>query len=147
MADLITSIIVGSADIVTNITIDDTIFVNGVPVASPATSIMVGATSVITNAAIPQSIVVTAVVNPLVKIVTVAPTTMLVTGLGNDAHYNHAQNTPSSVWIINHYLNKYPSVNVFDSASDSVEGHIDFTNLNSLTITFSAAFSGAAYLN
>lgn len=64
-----------------------------------------------------------------------------------DKHYKHVQGTPSASWIVSHGLGKYPSVRVFDSAGTEVVGAVDYTDLNNLTITFSAAFSGEAYLN
>lgn len=61
--------------------------------------------------------------------------------------YTYVQNTPTSFWFINHNLNKYPSVSVIDSAGTLVEGQVLYTGLNSLIITFTAAFSGKAALN
>jgi hypothetical protein len=68
-------------------------------------------------------------------------------GTANDANYVHEQNSVASTWIINHNLNKYPSVGVFDSSNSKIEGDIKFLNLNSIQITFSAAFKGTAILN
>jgi len=68
-------------------------------------------------------------------------------GSGNDKYYRHNQNLPSTVWTIEHNLNKYPSVTVIDSAGSQHEGEIDYIDQNNLTITFSAAFSGFADLN
>lgn len=59
----------------------------------------------------------------------------------------YPQNTPSNVWTINHNLNMYPIVVVLDSANSQCEGTITYNNANTLTITFSSAFSGIAYLN
>ena len=64
-----------------------------------------------------------------------------------DKRYVHNQNTSSSVWVIPHNLNKFPSVTVVDSAGTIIIGEIDYTNINNVTLTFSAAFSGVAYLN
>jgi hypothetical protein len=57
------------------------------------------------------------------------------------------QPIPSALWTITHGMNKYPSVAVQDSAGDSVEGAVVYLSLNSLTLSFSAAFGGSAYLN
>jgi hypothetical protein len=46
-----------------------------------------------------------------------------------------------------HNLGKYPSATVLDSAGDQVEGAIAYLDTNTLTISFSAAFGGVAYLN
>ena len=59
----------------------------------------------------------------------------------------HNQAAASSAWVITHNLNKYPSVTITDSANDEVEGEVRYNGLNSLTVTFSAPFSGKAYLN
>ena len=36
---------------------------------------------------------------------------------GVDKYYKHTQATPSNHWVINHKLNKYPSISVVDSAN------------------------------
>ena len=64
-----------------------------------------------------------------------------------DKHYAHDQGMPSQVWTINHNLNKYPSAIAVDTAKSIVVGQIDYLDLNNITITFNAAFSGEAYLN
>ena len=64
-----------------------------------------------------------------------------------DLHYTHDQGIPNVVWTINHNLNKYPSAVVVDSAKSVVAGAIDYVDLNNITITFNAAFSGEAYIN
>ena len=64
-----------------------------------------------------------------------------------DLHYTHNQGSPSSVWNVTHNLNKYPSVEVVDTADTIVFGQVDYIDTNSLTLTFNAAFSGRAFLN
>lgn len=64
-----------------------------------------------------------------------------------DKHYTHDQGMPSVVWTIAHNLGKYPTVAAVDTAGSVVVGQIDYVDLNNLTITFNAAFSGEAYLN
>jgi hypothetical protein len=64
-----------------------------------------------------------------------------------DKNVLHNQGTPSASWVINHNLNKYPAVQVFDSAGTMVIGDVVYDDLNNVTITFSAAFSGKATLN
>ena len=65
----------------------------------------------------------------------------------SDKNYVFVQSTPSTTWNITHNLSKFPSVSVVDSANTVVYGDIDYINENSLTITFSAAFGGKAYMN
>lgn len=56
--------------------------------------------------------------------------------------------TPAkSVWNINHNMDKRPSVTVIDTAGSVVQGEITYVDSNNLTLTFSAAFKGTAYLN
>lgn len=68
-------------------------------------------------------------------------------GVISDKNYLHDQVTPASIWTITHNLGKVPAVVVFDSAGDQVMGDIDVVDNNTITITFSAAFAGKAYLN
>ena len=64
-----------------------------------------------------------------------------------DKDFRHNQTSASSTWVINHNLNKYPSVTAFDSAGSQAIGSVVFNSKNQLTITFSASFSGTAYVN
>ena len=64
-----------------------------------------------------------------------------------DKNYSHVQTTPASVWSVTHSLNKYPSVTVFDSSGNQVEGDVDYVNLNQVTLTFSSTFAGTATFN
>lgn len=61
--------------------------------------------------------------------------------------YTHIQGEASDVWMIEHNMGRYPSVTVVDSAGSAVFGDVTYTNENQLTVTFSVAFSGKAYLN
>jgi len=63
------------------------------------------------------------------------------------ATYIHNQNSPSTTWAITHNLACFPSVSVVDSASNVVYGEVNYISNNSLTLTFSGAFSGQAFLN
>ena len=62
-------------------------------------------------------------------------------------NYVHDQQVASVTWVITHNMNKYPAVNIVDTANDDVVGDIKYNSLNQITITFTAAFSGKAYLN
>lgn len=70
-----------------------------------------------------------------------------VNGDGNDAHLVHDQQTAADTWEITHNLGKYPAVTVIDSAGDQVEGDLQYLGLNTVRITFGAAFSGRAFFN
>lgn len=69
-----------------------------------------------------------------------------VSGSG-DLNYDHNQVASTTVWTIAHNLGKIPSVKVIDSGSNEVIGDVSNTDVNNLTITFTAAISGHAYLN
>lgn len=70
-----------------------------------------------------------------------------------DLTYTHSQNLASETWVINHNLNKFPSVSIKFSGSPQLYSNVGafagvtYTNKNSLTINLSAAQSGVAYLN
>ena len=68
-------------------------------------------------------------------------------GLTGDKHFIFTKSTPDSVWDITHNLDKYPSVTIVDSAGSVIIGDITYTSKSALKVTFSAAFSGKAYLN
>jgi hypothetical protein len=67
--------------------------------------------------------------------------------LSADKHFTFTQSTATNTWNITHNLGKFPSVSVVDSGNTIVYGNIDYIDNNSLTITFSAAFGGKAYMN
>lgn len=61
--------------------------------------------------------------------------------------YIHNQNIPSALWDITHNLASFPAVTVIDSAGGTVIGDVSYVSQNRITITFSGAFSGQAFLN
>jgi hypothetical protein len=65
----------------------------------------------------------------------------------NDSTYVHTQILASTTWSVAHDLGKFPSVMVVDSGNNVVIGDIHYVDNNNLTITFSAAFSGRAFIN
>ena len=67
--------------------------------------------------------------------------------LTENDRYIHNQGTAASTWNINHSLNCHPSVTIVDSSGNVVVGDVNYVDTSSLTITFSAAFAGVAYLN
>lgn len=66
---------------------------------------------------------------------------------GADKTYVFSQNVPATTWYVQHNLNKYPSVSIVDSGNNMVIGNVTYIDTNNLTIDFSAAFSGQAYMN
>lgn len=61
--------------------------------------------------------------------------------------YVHNQPSPALTWTISHGLGFIPNITVVDSAGTVVEGSYDYPNANTVVATFSAAFSGKAYLS
>jgi len=68
-----------------------------------------------------------------------------VAGVGSS--YTFVQGTPLAVWTITHTVPYYPNVVVVDSANSQVEGDVVYTSSSVVTITFSGAFSGRAFLS
>jgi hypothetical protein len=62
------------------------------------------------------------------------------------ATYVFTQLTPASVWTIAHGLSSMPVPIVQDSAGTTVEGNVQYVDLNTMILTFAAPFSGKAYL-
>jgi hypothetical protein len=61
--------------------------------------------------------------------------------------YTFEQQSSSTVWTVNHNLGFRPSVVVQDYGSNTFEGDVRYLSTNALTITFSEAISGYAYLS
>ena len=57
------------------------------------------------------------------------------------------QNVPSTTWNIQHNLGKFPSITVIDTGNTVVNGEYNYTSNIKVTLNFSAAFAGKAYLN
>lgn len=64
-----------------------------------------------------------------------------------DRNYVHVQNTPLAHWTVVHNLGKYPAITVVDSGGTEVVGQVNFVSTAILTIDFSGAFSGKAFIN
>ena len=61
--------------------------------------------------------------------------------------YVFTQGTAATTWTINHPLPFPPNVTVVDSTGTQVEGDVVYIDADTLTVGFSAAFSGIAYLS
>lgn len=85
-------------------------------------------------------------ISPVKTITSSDPDSESVVGLG-DKHFTHTQVSASSSWTVTHNLDKFPSVTVIDSGNNKVIGDIHYIDQDTLTISFTAAFSGVAYLN
>jgi hypothetical protein len=60
--------------------------------------------------------------------------------------FRWVQAAPAAVWVINHGLNSFPSVNVLDPLNQELFGQVDYVDDDNLTITFSSPESGTAFL-
>lgn len=68
-------------------------------------------------------------------------------GTSGPMSYVHVQPTTSATWMVEHDLGWFPNVTVIDSAGSTVEGDIAHIDTTMLTISFSGAFTGHAYLS
>lgn len=61
--------------------------------------------------------------------------------------YTHDQAEAASTWVVEHNLNRYPSIMVVDSAGSRVDYAAKYINSNTCELYFNAPFTGTAYLN
>lgn len=61
--------------------------------------------------------------------------------------YIFEQGIASDVWVIEHNLNKYPAIELVDSAGRQFKSQIEYNSLNSCTVYLNGATTGKAYLN
>jgi hypothetical protein len=61
--------------------------------------------------------------------------------------YIHTQIAPTSLWVIQHNLNKFPSTTIVDSAGSEVIGDKVYVSSDCIEVTFKSAFAGLAFLN
>lgn len=54
---------------------------------------------------------------------------------------------PTDTLLVTHNLNKYPAVDVINSAGDEVVGNVNYLTTNSLIVSFSSAFGGRITCN
>lgn len=62
-------------------------------------------------------------------------------------NYVHEQAIASDTWIINHNLNKYPSVTLTYTSGEMFIANIEYISLNQVIINLDSATTGYAYLN
>lgn len=67
-------------------------------------------------------------------------------GATNTRRHVHTQSTVSDEWVINHTLGGKPQITVVDSADTVVIGTVTYNSNSQVTVSFSAPFSGYAYL-
>ena len=64
-----------------------------------------------------------------------------------DKNFVFTQDSASNTWVIQHNLNKFPSVTSVNINNIQMYGEVVFTDVNNLTINFTSASSGKAYIN
>ena len=88
-----------------------------------------------------DEIVVLQVTQPVVRVTAPGPQ-----GNAADVFYVHTQSVASATWTINHNLGGEPTAVVLDSAGTQCEGTFSYPSKNQMIITFTAAFTGTAYV-
>jgi|TARA_B100001094_G_scaffold318161_1_gene361397 hypothetical protein len=61
--------------------------------------------------------------------------------------FKFQQASASATWVVGHRLNGKPSVTLTDLSGNKVEANIVYNSDSQITITFSSATTGYAYLN
>lgn len=61
--------------------------------------------------------------------------------------YTFVQSTPTTIWHIAHNLDGYPVVVAVDNSGNVVEPAVQYTDVNTVVLTFDVAVSGKAYLS
>ena len=64
-----------------------------------------------------------------------------------DLNFVFTQAVPAVTWTVTHNFGKFPSVSIVDTNDQEVFAQVDYVDVNSLTITFSSAQAGKAYIN
>ena len=61
--------------------------------------------------------------------------------------YIHEQGIASDTWVIEHNLDKHPSVTVVDTAGTVFTAQVEYNSNNKCTVYINGATKGKAYLN
>lgn len=97
-----------------------------------------------------DEVVVIQVTQPVVKVEPVIPVVRVTApgpqGSTAEVFYVHTQSTASDTWTINHNLGGEPTAVVLDSAGTQCEGTFSYPSKNQMVITFTAPFTGTAYV-
>lgn len=65
---------------------------------------------------------------------------------GNTRRQVYTQGSPSTTWNITHSLGGRPSITIVDTAETVVIGEVTYISDSQITVEFTTAFSGFAYL-
>jgi hypothetical protein len=97
----------------------------------------------------PNSVTVNQDDQNLVTVQTVVNSVTVATGTiasGPTKRYVHSQGIALSTWAITHSLGGRPQITIVDSAGTVVYGEIQYLSNTQIEVSFSAPFSGYAYL-
>lgn len=86
-----------------------------------------------------------ALLNLHIAIETLSPNCVVSGGVSTT--FTFTQTVPATVWNIPHGLGKYPSVMIVDTSDNVFMGEIQYIDNNNITLTFTSAIDGKAYLN
>lgn len=64
-----------------------------------------------------------------------------------DKTFVYEQGIASDTWVIEHNLNKYPSVSLVDSAGTQFDADVEYNDENTCTVRMNGATTGKAFLN
>lgn len=70
----------------------------------------------------------------------------LSTSAGNTRRQVHTQAAASTTWNVAHSLGGRPSITIVDTAGTIVIGEVTYISDSQITVEFTSAFSGFAYL-
>jgi len=73
------------------------------------------------------------------------PLQVYVVNQQESANYLHFQTNPSTTWIINHMMGRYPNITTVDSLGRVVEGELHYLDPNTARADFEYAVGGAAF--
>ena len=66
---------------------------------------------------------------------------------GEGFEYVESFDAAAATWVITHNLGRFPSVSTVDSSGNIINGAITYNSANKITVVFTSATSGKAYLN
>jgi hypothetical protein len=62
------------------------------------------------------------------------------------ANYIHNQTSVSTTWTVTHNLNRYPPITTVNTSDAQIIGGVVYTSINQITVTFSEAVAGRAFV-
>ena len=72
---------------------------------------------------------------------------LIVNAVIGDKHFTYEQAVASDTWVINHNLNKFPSVSLVDTTGVQFQGLVEYIDENNCKVYMNGATKGKAFLN